>query len=185
MKQFLDRVNKRVIKFIEPDQPGGLRIARTMLQPGGRVPLHSYQDSIEIIEVSVGERVLTVGDIRKVVWAGHTEVVPENTPVGILDPQDEARDGPFVYTSRIVPILPPVRCPQRIVAVEHTSQGAIEKVLYEDWTVRTIEEAVEDADAGLILGVHSVRPPRRKPYLRVHPDVAGVEPLGDLPVFRD
>ena len=189
VKELVDPDNERVV-FSYPTEPGSKMVTyRTELKPGGRVPLHRHPDLVEVIEVQEGERVLTMGDARKVVRGGDTEVVPANTTVGIVEPQDETRDGPFVFTSRLVYVGPPLRVPdlgvRKIVAVSRGNTGRIVLVRYDDGSMRTVQEAAEDADRGLVQGVHSVRPKGGQPYLRVHRAAREDLSLDDLPTFRD
>lgn len=189
VKQLVDPDNQRVV-FSYSASPGSRVVTyRTELEPGGRVPLHRHADLVEVIEVQEGERALTVGGVRKLVRGGDTEVVPANTTVGIVEPQDDTEDGPFAFTSRLVHVGPPLRVPglgvRRIVAVSRSTTGRIVKVRYDDGTMRTVEEAAEDADRGLVQGVHSVRPKDGPPYLRVHRMTEDDLSLDDLPTFRD
>ena len=183
-----DRETRRRVYRCE--RTGNQAVFLVELDPGGRVPLHRHRDAVEMVEVLEGERIATIGGTRKLLRAGgEQEIVPVNTFFGILDPQEGTSDGRFRYRLTVVYAGPVIEAPRlgvrRIVAVTRGPGGRIESVRYDDGCVRTVEEAVEDADRGLLEGVHTVHPLRGRPYLRVHHAVRGGVSLEDLPAVED
>lgn len=171
--------------------PGAAQVTtrRIELGPGGRLPGQLLPERAAILDVVAGERILSLAGRRRVVRAGDRVIVPPNGCLEIADPQGGIRDGPFVFVCRLVCVGPLMGRPRgkgrRIVAVRRDAGGRILRVRYDDGTVRSIEEAVEDADHGLVAGVHTVRPRRGRPYLRVHWALKDEMALEQLPSFEE